>query len=523
MTDCGKVYWYDDKAADKVVRFFHRHVRHVDGKDFAGQPFKPQPWQEKILRDVFGWKRQDGTRRFRTVYLEVARKNGKTTWAAGIALYLLLCDAEAGAQVYSAAGDQKQARICFEAAKRMVAADRKLKEQAQCWKHRITGEALGGFYEAISSEAYSKHGFNASGIIFDELHVQPDRELWDVLTTSTGARSQPLTIAITTAGHDRSTICWELHNRALRAMENPDDDPTFYGAVFGAAPDDDWTSEETWRKANPNLGVSISLDYLREACAAAQKNPEAENTFRNLHLSQWTEQAVRWLPMHAWDACREEYTEDDLLHQECYGGLDLASTRDTNSFVLVFPQSDETFRVLCWYWAPEESVTLRAEQDRREVLNWGRKGLIRLTEGNVAHFGQIAQDIVELCGKYNVRRIAFDGAGPAAALVQQLESLGIDNDRLVRFPQTIMQFSGPSKHLETLVCSGRMHHNGDPVLRWMVGNVSIKRDANDNIRPDKDKSSDKIDGVVAMLQGLALAMTECVGASVYEHEGSLAL
>lgn len=506
MTDCGGIYRYDAEAAARALRFFTKHVRHVDGDKFAGRPFVPEPWQEKIIGDVFGWKRQNGTRRFRTAYLEVPRKNGKTTWAAGVALYLLLCDNEPGAQVYSAAGDQKQARICFEAASRMVASDRTLSRLALCQKHRIKGLRLDGNYTAISSEAYSKHGFNASGIIFDELHVQPDRELWDVLTTSTGARSQPLIFAITTAGHDRSTICWELHNRALRAMENPDDDPTFYGVVFGAGPDDDWTSEETWRKANPNLGVSISLDYLREACSAAQKNPEAENTFRNLHLNQWTEQAVRWLPMHAWDQCREEYAESDLLHQECYGGLDLASTRDTNSFVLVFPQADDSYRVLCWYWAPEESVTQRAEQDRREVLNWGRKGLIRLTEGNVAHFGRIAEDIVELCGRYDVRRIAFDGAGPAAALVQQLESLGIANDRLVRFPQTIMQFSGPSKHLETLVCSGRIHHNGDPVLRWMVGNVSIKRDANDNIRPDKDKSSDKIDGVVALIQGLALAM-----------------
>jgi phage terminase large subunit-like protein len=506
MTDCGGEFWFDEKAAARVLRFFRQHVRHVDGRGFAGKPFIPEPWQERILRDVFGWKRTaDDTRRFRTVYLEVPRKNGKTTLAAGLALYLLLCDGEDRPQVYSAAGDRAQARICFESATGMVQKDKRLTDQAKCWKHRITGESLGGFYTAVSSEAYSKHGFNASGIIFDELHVQPDRDLWDVLTTSTGARKQPLTIAITTAGHDRSTICWELHNRSLRSMERPDEDPAFYGVVYGAAPEDDWTDEAIWRKANPNLGVSISLDYLREACDAAQRSPDAENTFRNLHLNQWTEQAVRWLPMHAWDKCAEAFTAEDMEGQTCFGGLDLASTRDTNSFSLVFPQDDETFRVLNWYWAPEDSVTARAEQDRREVLNWGRKKLLTLTEGNVAHFGRIARDIVELCNRFDVRKIAFDGAGPAAALVQQLEELGIDNERLVRFPQTIMQFSGPSKHLETLVCSHRIHHNGDPVLRWMVGNVSIKRDANDNIRPDKDKSSDKIDGVVALIQGLALA------------------
>lgn len=499
---------FDEAAADRACQFFEDHLQHVEGL-LAGKPFTLESWQRKIVADLFGWKRPNGTRRYRTAYIEVPRKNGKSTLAAGLALYLLLADREAGAQVYSAAGDRGQARIVFDAAKKMVDQNPMLASETECFQNRIVGKRAGGFYTSLSAEAYSKHGFNAHGVIFDELHVQPDRELWDVLTTSMGARTQPLTVAITTAGHDRSSICWELHQRAKSAIEDPESDPYFYPCVFGADENDDWTDEGVWQKANPNYGVSLTADFMREKCEEAKRSPSFENTFRRLHLNQWTEQAERYLQMDKWDKCKRDFTIQDMVGKRCFGGFDLASTRDTNSFNLLFPMGDDTYRTLGWYWAPRQSVSDRAHQDRRQVLNWGNQGLITLTDGDMVDCRRMATEIVELCSLFDVELIGYDKAGIGRPVMQMMAEMGFDiENRAVEYSQGRLSMSPPTKTLDILVGSQKLHHNGDPVLRWMAGNLAVKIDHQDNHQPSKSNSADKIDGVIALIMALGLTINK---------------
>jgi phage terminase large subunit-like protein len=501
-------YVFSEKHANRAVRFFETQLRYVEGAK-AGKPFVLSDWQRKIVRDLFGWLRPDGMRRYRIAYIEVPRKNGKSTFAAGLALYLLLCDGEKRPQVLSAAGDRDQARIVFNAARDMVSASPGMEKHAELRQYRINAKNNGGWYEACSAEAYSGHGKSPHGIIFDELHVQRTRELYDSLLSGRGARTQPLVVILTTAGFDRSSICWEVHQRAERAIADPDSDPTFYGVIYGAGVDEDWTSEEVWAKANPNLGVSVSIDFLREECAAAQQNPAAENTFRNLYLNQWTQQAVRWISMQAWDNCREDFTEADLEGQTCFAGLDLASTRDANALALLFPQPGGTYRVLPYFWIPEDSKSDRGHQDRRQLLNWASKGIIRTCTGNTTGYYQMADELAELRKRFDIQALAFDPWSPAPAFVQICTNeCGMDVDWFREFRQTIGNFAAPSKDFERLVTSGKLHHDGNPVLRWMAENVAAKRDSNDNIKPDKEASADKIDGIVATIMALGLATNE---------------
>ncbi|MFN0055972.1 MAG: terminase large subunit [Planctomycetales bacterium] len=500
------MYTFSELHAGRAVRFFETQLKYVEGAK-AGKPFLLEPWQRQIVRDLFGWLREDGTRRYRLAYVEVPRKNGKSTFAAGIALYLLLADGEKRPQVYSCAGDRAQASIVFNAAREMVETGGKfVRGKSLLRQYKILNTQDSGWYEATSAEGYTAHGRSPSGIIFDELHTQPNRQLWDAMLSGRGAREQPLVIAITTAGHDRSSICWEMHQRSKAAIENPDGDPTFYGVIYGAEPDEDWTSEEVWRKANPNLGVSVSLEFLREECTAAQANPEHENVFRNLYLDQWTQQAIRWIQMAAWDACAEPLRLEDFEGCDCFAALDLASTRDVNALTMLF-RRDGTYYAFPVFWVPEDSHGDRTKQDRRQVINWAAKGLIRTTPGNVTDYQTIADDILELGERFTIRKLGYDPWGPARAFAQIIEASGFPVTDLVEFRQTIGNFTAPCKELIRLISSGQLRHGGDPVLRWMAENVAIRRDANDNIRPDKENSADKIDGIVALIMALGLWFT----------------
>ena len=516
-------YVFSEQSAQRVEKFFETQLRYVEGEK-AGQPFLLEEWQRKIVRDLFGWLREDGTRRYRVAYIEVPRKNGKSTFAAGIALALLLADKEQRPQVYSCAGDRDQARIVFNAARAMLErAHDVLKSKVELRQYQVRARANGGWYEACSADDYRGHGLNPHGIIFDELHVQPNRLLWDAMLSGRGARRQPLVVAITTAGHDRSSICWEMHQRAAAAIADPDSDPTFYGCIYGAGDKDDWTSEEVWRKANPNLGVSVSLEFLREECTAARNNPAHENVFRNLYLNQWTEQAVRWIPMEHWDACQSDGTLEDFEGEPCFMGLDLASTRDINALSMLF-RRDGKYHAFCRYWMPRECKDIRGKQDRAQAKRWAEQGFIQQTDGDVADYGVICADICDLAERFDLQILGYDPWGPARALAQQLTASGFPADKLREFRQNIGSFAAPSKEFERLVTGHKIHHDGDPVLRWMVGNVAAERDRNDNIRPSKSRSADKIDGVVATIMALGLALAEeQAGASVYESGGSLFL
>lgn len=518
MSSSASEFWFDEAAADRAVHFFERFLKHHKGK-WAGAPFQLLDWQrDRVIRPLFGWKRRDGRRRFRTAYIEVPRKNGKSTLAAGIALYLLFADGEFGAEIYSAAADRDQAAIVFDTAKTMVEMSPALRKRCEIYKRSIVVPKTRSVYRVLSAEAYTKHGINAHGIIFDELHAQPTRDLWDTLTTSTGAREQPLVVAITTAGYDRQSICWEQHEYARQVLEGVIDDPSFLAVVYAADEGDDWRDPKVWAKANPSLGVTVKLEYLRREAERAAQVPAYQNAFRRLHLNQWTQQETRWLDLAAWDACDGPVDPKALEGRECYAGLDLASVADVAALVLVFPpQGDELYQVLPFFWIPEENMMERSRRDRVPYDAWVRDGLIRATEGNVIDYRQIIADIEALGERFHIREIAFDRWG-AFQVQQQLEGAGFT---MVAFGQGFKSMSPPTKELLKLVLARKLAHGGHPVLRWMADNMVVDQDPAGNVKPNKAKSREKIDGMVALIMALDRAIRHQQPGSVYERRGIL--
>ncbi len=517
MTD----YVFDERAATVAVNFFERLLVHSKG-EWAGLPFKLEPWQrDYIIRPLFGWKRPDGTRRYRTAYIEIPRKNGKSTLCAGIALYLLFADGEPGAEVYSAAADREQAAIVFDEAKSMTAASRELSKRSTVYKRSIVSKADRCVYKVLSADAFTKHGLNAHGIIFDELHAQPNRDLWDVLKTSTGARRQPLTVAITTAGYDRNSVCWEQHEYARQVLDGTIEDDTFFAYIAAAGPDDDWQDPEVWAKANPGLGATVKAEYLENEARVAAQTPAYQNTFRRLHLNQWTQQETRWLSIDAWDKCAKPVDAESLGGQVCYAGLDLASTTDIAALVLVFPDGEEPegYDVVPFFWIPGDNILDRVRRDRVPYDAWVRQGHVIATDGNVIDYRAILVKLDELAQRFDVREIAYDRWG-ASKLVQELQDGGLE---VVPFGQGFASMSPPTKELLNLILSERIRHGGHPVLRWMANNMVVRQDPAGNVKPDKSKSTEKIDGMVAMIMAMDRAARNSDAGSVYEDRGLLTL
>ena len=419
-----------------------------------------------------------------------------------------------------------QASIVFEVAADMVrmcpALSKRVKILAS--QKRIIYAPTNSFYQVLSAEAYSKHGFNIHGVVFDELHTQPNRKLFDVMTKGSGdARMQPLYFLITTAGTDTHSICYETHQKAMDILEGRKIDPTFYPVIYGASDTEDWTDPKVWKKANPSLGETIGIDKVVAACESARQNPGEENSFRQLRLNQWVKQAVRWMPMEKWDACAFPVNKDDLEGRVCYGGLDLSSTTDITAFVLVFPPSDEDDRyiLLPYFWVPEDTLDLRVRRDHVPYDLWERQGYLMTTEGNVVHYGFIEKYIERLGERFNIREIAFDRWG-AVQMVQNLEGMGFT---VVPFGQGFKDMSPPTKELMKLVLEKRIAHGGHPVLRWMMDNIYIRTDPAGNIKADKEKSTEKIDGAVATIMGLdrAIRCGNDTQESVYNDRGILFL
>ena len=513
---------YDKDAADYAVMFIES-LCHTKGT-WAGKPFELIDWQEQIIRDLFGILKPNGYRQFNTAYVEIPKKMGKSELAAAVALLLTCGDGEERAEVYGCAADRQQAAIVFDVAADMVrmcpALSRRVKILAS--QKRIIYKPTNSFYQVLSAEAYSKHGFNIHGVVFDELHTQPNRKLFDVMTKGSGdARMQPLYFLITTAGTDTHSICYETHQKAKDILEGRKIDPTFYPVIYGADESEDWTDPKVWRKANPSLGITVGIDKVRAACESARQNPGEENAFRQLRLHQWVKQAVRWMPMEKWDACAFAVNEDDLEGRVCYGGLDLSSTTDITAFVLVFPPTDEDDRyvVLPYFWIPEDSMDLRVRRDHVPYEVWERQGYLMTTEGNVVHYGYIEKFIERLGEKFNIREIAFDRWG-AIQMVQNLEGMGFT---VVPFGQGFKDMSPPTKELMKLVLEKRIAHGGHPVLRWMMDNIYIRTDPAGNIKADKERSTEKIDGAVATIMALdrAIRCGNVSTASVYDDRGIL--
>ena len=518
----AKTSHYDKDAADYAVMFIES-LCHTKGT-WAGKPFELIDWQEQIIRDLFGVLKPNGYRQFNTAYIEIPKKQGKSELAAAVALLLLCGDGEERAEVYGCAADRNQAKIVFDVAVDMVRFCPALSKRVKILESqkKITYLPTNSSYQVLSADVANKHGFNTHGVIFDELHTQPNRKLFDVMLQGSGdARMQPLYFLITTAGNDINSICYEVHQKAIDIAEGRKVDPTFYSVIYGAAEDEDWTDPEVWKKANPSLGITVGIDKVQAACESAQQNPGEENAFRQLRLNQWVKQSVRWMPMDKWDACAFPVSEDDLEGRICYGGLDLSSTTDITAFVLVFPPLDEEdkYYILPYFWIPEETLDLRVRRDHVPYDLWERQGTLMTTEGNVVHYGYIEKFIERLGEKFNIREIAFDRWG-AVQMVQNLEGMGFT---VVPFGQGFKDMSPPTKELMKLTLEQRIAHGGHPVLRWMMDNIFIRTDPAGNIKADKEKSTEKIDGAIATIMGLdrAIRCGNDTGASVYDSRGLL--
>jgi len=507
--------------ADRAVAFINA-LKHTKG-EWHGEDFSLLPWQETIIRDVFGTVKENGYRQYNTAYIEIPKKQGKSELAAAVALYLLAGDGEWGAEVYGCAADKDQASIVFDVACDMVEQCQYLKKKIKIVrsKKRLVYTPLNSFYQVLSAESYTKHGLNVHGVVFDELHAQPNRDLYDVMTHGSGdARKQPLFFLITTAGNDRNSICWEVHQKAKDVLEGRKNDPTFYPVIYGIDDNDDWSDEKNWYKANPSLDVTVDVEKLRAAYNNAKDNPAEENLFRQLRLNQWVKQSVRWMPMDAWDKCDDTVDPDKLIGRECYAGLDLSSSTDITAFVLVFPPrtEDEKYIILPYFWVPEETLALRVRRDHVPYDVWKAQGSVMTTEGNVIHYGFIEEFIEDLGTKYNIREIAYDRWG-AVQMSQNLEGAGFT---IVPFGQGFKDMSPPTKEFMKLVLERKIAHGGNKPLRWMVDNIYVKTDSAGNIKPDKEKSTERIDGAVATIMALDRAIrNQGNGASVYDDRGIL--
>src|SRR4030095_12546823 len=484
-----------ESMADRKIRLINQ-LTHTKGR-WARQPFALRVWQEALLRRLFATDDQ-GQRLIRQMLLMIPRKNGKSELCAALALDGLLWDGESGAEVYSAAADRDQASIVFNIAAQMVRNDPRL--SAVCDVHdshkRILHRASGSVYRAISAESYSKHGFNASRIIYDELHAAPNRDLWDVLASSIGARDQPLIIAISTAGYDRHSILWELYHDASRVVESPERDPALLAAIYEAPADADWTSEATWFACNPALDDFRSLEEMRTFCARARQIPAQENAFRRLYLNQWTEQSTRWLPLRAWDGCVA--LPGSLAQAPCYAGLDLSSTVDLTALVGVFPSDDGSYDVKAEFFVPAGRWHDRISRDSVPYDVWVRDGWIAATDGETVDYQAVRRRLHAWRDAYDLRELAFDRWN-AGQLTAELDA---DGFVCVPIGQGFPALSSPTKALEADVLEQRLRHDGNPVLRWNIQNVAVDQDASGNLKPSKAKSTEKIDGVVALIMAL---------------------
>jgi len=512
---------FNQALADRAIAFTQQ-LKLVEA-EWAGKPLILEPWQKKIVADIFGTVTDYdfSLRRYRTAYIEVPRKNAKSTLIAALSLLLLCADGEFGAQIYSAAAEKEQAALIFRIAAAMVRQSPALSKRCKIVdsQKRIIYLPTNSFYAAISAEAHSKHGYNAHAVIYDELHAAPNRDLWDVLKTSMGSRRQPLMIAITTAGFDRNSICWEQHDYADKLLKGVLTDPSFYPVIYAADPDDDWKDPETWKKANPNYGVSVKPEFLEDECRKAMNVPAYQNTFKRLFLNIWTEQDERYMDMDLWTATAGEVDPEDLEGCECYAGLDLSSTTDLTAFVLVFPWFEGVYKVLPHFFIPAEGLRDRIDRDRVPYDAWIRDGYITATPGKVIDYDFVENHIVQVAKKYDLKEIAFDRWG-AIQMMTRVQNQGLT---VIPFGQGFASMSGPIKELTKFVIEKKLHHGNNPVLNWNFSNVATKQDPSGNIKFDKSKSTNRIDGAVATVMAFDRAARHSDGSSVYDERGILFL
>lgn len=510
---------FDREAAGYALRFFS-FLRHSKG-EWAGQPFALEPWQQFLIWAAFGWKRADGLRRFRTVYEEVPRKNGKTTMLAGLGLYLLTADGEPGAEVYSAATKRDQAKLSWTEAVRMRGASPSLSRMVQHFRasDNLSVEATASKFQPLGADADTMDGLNIHAALIDELHAHRTRAVVDVLNTATGSRRQPLIWEITTAGYDRNSVCYEHHEYSRQVLEGTVEDDSWLAWISTIDEGDDWKDESTWAKANPNLGISVKLDDLRRKAEQAKRMPSAQNAFLRLHLNVWTQQSDRWIDLDLWDENAGTVEAEALAGRACHGGLDLSAVSDLTAWVMVFPSEadPEQLDILARFWCPAAQLTNDANRYRDQYQAWAREGYLETTPGDAIDYQFIKRRILEDAGRYELRDLNVDRLFQGYGLSMELADEGLAVNGM---GQGFLSMAMPVKELEKRLLGRKLHHGGHPILRWMAGNVQMRQDPAGNLKPDKAASQGKIDGIVALIMALDRAMRrEPPKRSVYEDRG----
>jgi len=470
-------------------------------------------WEERLTRGLFGLLDDDGRRIIQTAYVEMPKKTGKSLYAAGLSVYAMTLDGEYGGEIYSVAYTVEQSKVVWKLGKAMVDRDASLAEPlgladelvVKDYRNEIECPATGSVWTPLSREVRSKHGFNPSLLIFDELHTQKDADMWNAAQDSMGARSQPLLFAITNAGFDRESVCYRQREYAIRVNNGDIDDPSFLGLIYGAGNEDDWQEPATWRKAHPGLGVTVSADWMHRRCEKAKAIPSEQNKFQRWQLSIWTGSETRYIKQESWDACSGEVDEDALEGMKCYSGIDLATVEDVAAMVHVFPLDDNTYAIVPRFWIPGDAIIPRSRDHGVPYMQWQREGFVIVTPGPVIDYASIENTIREDAGKFNIVECAYD-RWQANQLVQRLGEDGEKLTTFVGFGQGFQSMSQPTKDLHSLVLQKKIAHGGNPVLRWMCDNMMVKIDPAGNVKPDKKASSEKIDGMVALIMAMGRAL-----------------
>jgi phage terminase large subunit-like protein len=497
---------WNPEAAQHAIDF-NRFLRHSKG-EWAGQPIILSPWQQFIHGSVFGWMRADGLRRFRVAYLELGRKNGKSTVAAAVALQGLMGDKEPGSEVFSAATKRDQARLVFDEARRMVLGSPRLKSSVRVLQRVLVHEPSGSNFIPLSSDERTLDGLNPHFVIIDELHRHKSRAVLDVLDTAMGSRRQPLLWIITTAGSsDTQTVYAAETTYAAQVLDGSVKDDSYFAYIATLDPEDRWDDPKVWIKANPNLGISVKMDDLRRQALKASRSPPSLIAFKRLRLNMRTSDSAQAIDMAVWRKnSGGPFDPAELQGRPFYGAFDLSSRIDLSAWVKLFPPRDEerTWKVVCRFWMPGDTVQDKSDRDRVQYQRWIDEGLIDATGGNVIDHNEIQRVILEDCRLHEPRAIAYDRWN-AVQLAVALENNGLP---VFEFAQNVRNYSAPTKQLEAMLLSEQLDHGDNEVLAWMASNLHVVLHENDNLMPSKKNSTSRVDGIVSLIMCIAKSMED---------------
>lgn len=507
--------WYFDKRSAEKVFAFCKFLMHSPDKRSWVQ-FEPEPWQAAIMYIVFGWKKKDGSRRFNYAYIEIPKKNGKTTFAAVFSNYLLFFDDEEEAEVYHAATVEKQAHICFDKAKRMIEKSPALAHRGKCLTNNVSVPSTGSKMEPLGRDSESMEGINPSGAVIDEYHVftWKNNFVFENIQSATVNRRQPLVVIITTSGRDKDLPCFEYRNLCIEILKGIKKQDDTFAVIYTLDETDDWKDPLCWKKANPNWGISVLPDRFEDEFKGAINSKVKEVSFKTKNLNLWVDAPTVWIPDETWMKCSHGLTYDDLKGQICYGGLDLASSIDINALALFFPDVKGHPALRLFFWIPEAKI--KEKEDRVDYGYWQKGGYINVTPGSIIDIDQQSRDLLAALQDYKVEGLAYDPYMAHHGIIQNLQKGGFPVARLDLYQQSIKNMSAPTKELEKIVTSAQLEHFNNPVLRWMLRNVVIIIDTNENFKPDKKRSREKIDGIIAAITAIGEYLTLTTGAGSKE-------